>query len=90
MINVTIAIQIADEHIHAQVAPLDGYRMVRFEPREIDAGWYFDYGIECDLDISESERGLFAGAPGFIVHRADGKIEVISHAQWVELGLSKH
>ena len=81
------AITIADEHIAAQPAPLEGYRMVRTSPHEIDAGWFFGYGVECDLDIPESEREMFAGASGFLIHRADGDIEVLAHGQLSDYGL---
>ena len=79
MIDCHAAIAIADQHIASQPAPLDGYRVVRFDPCEIDEGWYFDYGIECDLDISDSEHELFAGAPGFIVDRTHGHLRIVSH-----------
>jgi len=88
MIDAATAIAIADEHIAAQPAPLDGYRMVRYEPREISAGWFFDYGIECDLDIPESDRELFAGAAGFLVHRESGDVQVLAFGQLRDFGLA--
>ena len=88
MIDAATAITIADEHIATQRAPMDGYRMVRYAPRDINAGWYFDYGIECELDIPESEREMFAGASGFIVHRSDGDIEVLAHGQLRDFGIT--
>ena len=87
MIDADTALVIADEHIAAQPPPMDGYRMARTGPRDIDAGWYFDYTIECDLDIPESERVMFAGASGFVVHRADGDVEVLAHGQLRDFGV---
>ena len=76
MIDAATAIAIADEHIAKQPPPEEGYRFARSEPSEVDAGWYFAYCIECDLNIPESERLMFGGAPGFVVRREDGDIEV--------------
>jgi hypothetical protein len=87
MLDVDAAIQIADDHIAAQPAPLNGYRMLHLGPQEFDKGWYFDYGIECDLNISESHRESFAGAPGFIVERSNGDLRVVSWDERRSLGL---
>ena len=88
MIDAKSAIAIADEHIAAQPVPLEGYRMVRYDPQDCEAGWFFPYGIECDLDIPESEREMFGGASGFLVHRSDGDIEVLAFGQLSDFGLS--
>ena len=76
MIDAATAITIADEHIAKQAAAEVGYRFARSEPSEVEAGWYFAYCIECDLDIPEAEQLMFGGAPGFVVGRDDGDIEI--------------
>jgi len=51
-------------------------------------GWYFDYCIECDLAIPESEREMFGGAPGFLVLLCNGDISILTWADRQSLGLS--
>jgi hypothetical protein len=89
MLNVDTAIQIADDHIAAEPVPLDGYRMVHCGPQEFDEGWYFDYGIECNLNIPESEREMFGGAPGFIVNRSSGDLRIVSWDERRSLRLAR-
>lgn len=88
MIDEESAKRIADGHIEDQPAPLAGYRMALGSMRQTESGWYFDYRIECDLDIPESEHEQFAGTPGFIVDRASGDISVLSWHDLRALGLS--
>ena len=88
MINAKTALAIADEHIAAQPSPLEG-RIVRHQPHEVDEGWYFEYGVECDLTILQSERELFAGAPGFIVARDNGDVRVVPREEWSARGLGR-
>ncbi len=87
MINSATVIAIANKHIAAQPASLDGYRLNSSAPREIDAGWYFDYIVDCDLDITESERGKFAGAAGFLIHRDSGDVQDLAFGQLSEFNL---
>lgn len=54
----------------------------------VESGWYFDYRIECVLEIPETERDQFAGAPGFLVNGETGDVSVVSHSEWVDLGLA--
>jgi hypothetical protein len=89
MLNVNAALKVADDHIAAQPTPLSGYRMVHCGPLEVDEGWYFDYGIECDLDIPESDREGFAGAPGFIVTRSNGELRIVSWGERRSLVLAR-
>ena len=78
MIDELAALAIADEHIAARPAPLDGYRLVRGDPQAIDEGWFFAYCIECNLNIPDTEQIVFGGAPGFIVDRSFGNIRIAS------------
>ena len=87
MINEMAACCIANEHVNSMSAPAEGYRFELGEMHEFAAGWYFDYRIVCDLSIPESEREMFAGAPGFTVERNGGDISIVSWAERQLLGV---
>ena len=82
------ATELARKHVAAQPSPAPGYSITLGRMAEVELGWYFDYGIKCELDIPETEREQFAGAPGFLVDRESGDISIVSHAEWVDLGLA--
>lgn len=86
MIDSTDATRIANEHVEAQPAPLEGYRIALGRMQPVTDGWYFDYRIQCDLDIPESEREMFGGAPGFKVSRDSGEVTVVSWDDLRSLG----
>ena len=82
------AYELARNHVAAQPSPAPGYSITLGKMAVVESGWYFDYGIKCELDIRENESEQFAGAVGFLVNRESGGISVVSHSEWVDLGLA--
>lgn len=89
MIELATALKTAADYIAAQPAPSPGYRYVHGPAQEVTNGWYFDHCIECDLNIPESEREMFGGAPGFLVSRETGYVSIVTWDQLHSLGLPK-
>lgn len=90
MIDREKASDIADEHVASLKEPANGYRVTRRDPIKVETGWYFDYGVVCELDIPEEDQEKFAGAFGFVVDNRSGFVSEVSHSQWVDLGLAFH
>jgi len=88
MIIAIDARRIAEEHIAAQPQPHPDYRIALGAGREISMGWYFDYAIQCLKDIPEHQQERFGGAPGFVVCRDDGRVEVVAWRQYQDLGFA--
>jgi hypothetical protein len=82
MLNRDDACRLAAEHISGRPALEGGYRLACLEPVEYPKGWYFGYRIEPLPPLSEG----FCGAPGFLIRKADGAVQIIS---WHELRLLK-
>ena len=76
---------------HAAGSPIDhpDYHMGFAEGRILPEGWYFDYTVEPNKPIPESEREHFAGAPGFIVPRMGEAVQVVSWAEFTERKLGQ-
>ena len=81
---------LALDHVRFASRPAEGYRYTLGDKRRVEAGWYYDYKIVCDLDIPEDEKEKFAGALGFVVDNETGVVSEISHSAWVDLGLAFH
>ena len=81
---------IAREHIAGKPAPADGYSFTLGRMTVVEPGWYFDYHIDCQLDIPADEQEQFGGPFGFLIDRESGHISIVSHADWVDLGLAFH
>lgn len=90
MLSENQATEIARKHVAAQPSPAPGYSIALGRMAVVELGWYFDYRIECKLNIPEDEREQFASALGFLVDRKSGDISIVSHSEWVDLGLAFH
>lgn len=72
------AIAMAKEHLaeFEKENQIPNVRWVVRDAREVPDGWYFDYSFE---QIGDSNEPVFlAGAPGFIVLKSSGEIQVVS------------
>ena len=88
MITAEQAKQIALSHVASQPDPAPGYSFACGRIQAVETGWYFDYVTEFSLDIPTSEQEQFGGAFGFVVDRESGDITLVSHTEWVDLGLA--
>jgi hypothetical protein len=82
MIALDQAMTIAEQHVIAQPHLHPDYRLALGPMRNVPAGWYFGYEMRCLRDIPPDEQERFGGAPGFIVHRDDGRVEVIGWGEY--------
>jgi hypothetical protein len=88
MIGDDDARRLAEEHVAEQPQPHPDYYLALGTAREISLGWYFDYAIRGIRDIPAHQQEQFGGAPGFVVHREDGRVEVIAWGQYQDMGLA--
>lgn len=83
MITAEQATTIAQRHLVANPLHDPEYAWIVPEPKETSEGWYFDYRVECLLDIPEEDWTTFLGAPGFLVSKSSGEVRDVG---WDELG----
>jgi hypothetical protein len=86
-VNLDDATRLAQEHVIGLPAPAPNYRITVGAVHELAEGWYFDYSIEQERELSPDEEESFAGAPGFLVLREGGTIRDIGWAEYHELDL---
>ena len=78
------ALELARQHVKSLSPPDPDYCWYLLPAQEWPDGWYFDYGIECLLDLPVKEWEAFFGAPGFVISKVGGTLTVLSHPQMME------
>ncbi len=76
---------IAEAHIQS-MAPLDpGFEWYCEFEQELAHAWLFNYKFRPTHPVAPGEWPQMAGAPGFIVYKAGGKVDPVSHGQWARM-----
>lgn len=89
MLTAADAAILAEQHV-AALPPLHAdYRVVLGARRELTDAWYYDYRIEHIAGLPFNEwTEQFAGAPGFVISKADGELRVVSWLEYQDRGLT--